>query len=186
VSELDRKRAKVTGGSKKKGGSRQSPSPATLIFFGVLILTAAFLFLRPGRQPGGGGATNGNSNLQMTDITASIKDGKIAIPLSTVKEKQLVRFVYKGEKEVPLLAYLAPSGKVVTAVSMCEPCASTRFFIQGKKIICITCGTQWDLETLKGISGGCTTYPPDRLTNSTGGEEILIEESSAANWKSRI
>ncbi len=39
------------------------------------------------------------------------------------------------------LAYIAPDGKLVTAVSFCEPCRSTRFHVVGYNIFCNTCGT---------------------------------------------
>jgi hypothetical protein len=127
------------------------------------------------------------TTLQMTSISAKVENGKISIPLDTVKEKGLVRFTYKGAKgETPLLAYVAPSGKVTTAVSVCEPCSSTRFFIQDSNIVCSACYTRWDLENLKGISGGCTRYPPDRLQNTISGGSILIDESIVAKWQPRV
>ncbi len=128
----------------------------------------------------------GGSLTRMTDIDARVENGKVSVSLETVKAKGLVRFVYKGKQELPLLAYVAPSGKVVTAVSMCEPCQSTRFFIQGKKIVCATCYSEWDLETMKGISGGCLRYPPDVVPNTVEGDRVLINEAAVAGWKPRI
>lgn len=125
--------------------------------------------------------------ISMTDIQAKVENGKISIPVETVKEKKMVRFEYeaKGGK-IPLTAYLAPSGRVVTAVSMCEPCKSTRFHINDKKIVCNACGTEWNLETLKGIQGGCLNYPPDVIPSVIEGDLIRIDVRVVDQWKPRV
>jgi len=125
--------------------------------------------------------------IAMADIQARIENGKISIPLDSVKDKKIVRFEYAANGiQVPLLAYIAPSGRVVTAVSMCEPCRSTRFHINGKKIVCNACATEWNLETLKGIQGGCLNYPPDVLPSRLENGQFQIDEKDIAKWKPRV
>ncbi len=124
-------------------------------------------------------------SIRMTDIQAKVENGKISIPLDVLKEKKMVRFEYQGNG-VPLLAYVTPSGRVVTAVSICEPCRSTRFHIEDKKIVCNACGTEWNLETLKGIQGGCLNYPPDVIPSAVEGNQIRIDEKIVTQWKPRI
>jgi uncharacterized membrane protein len=123
--------------------------------------------------------------IRMVDIQAKVENGKISIPLDVVKEKKMVRFEYPGNG-VPLLAYIAPSGRVVTAVSMCEPCRSTRFHINDKKIVCNACATEWNLETLKGIQGGCLNYPPDVIPSTIEKDRIQIDEKIITQWKPRV
>lgn len=123
----------------------------------------------------------------MSDISVKVEKGKISIPIETVLEKKLVRFEYEGkEGRLPLLAYVTPSGKIITAVSLCEPCRSTRFHIEGKKLVCNACATQWNLETLKGIQGGCLKYPPDALPNTIDKGFIQIDENVVKAWKPRV
>jgi len=125
--------------------------------------------------------------VRMTDIQAKVKNGKISIPLELVKEKKMVYFQYEGNgKIVPLLAYITQSGRVVTAVSMCEPCRSTRFHINDKKIVCNACATEWNLETLKGIQGGCLNYPPDVIPSTIEKDRIQIDEKIVTQWKPRV
>jgi uncharacterized protein len=125
--------------------------------------------------------------IAMTDIQAKVENGKISIPLDVVKEKKMIRFEYGNNgNKIPLLAYLTPSGRVVTAVSMCEPCRSTRFHIQDKKIVCNACGTEWNLETLKGIQGGCLNYPPDVIPSTVEKDRIQIDEKIITQWKPRV
>ena len=124
-------------------------------------------------------------SIRMADIQAKVENGKISIPLDVLKEKKMVRFEYQGNG-VPLLAYVTPSGRVVTAVSMCEPCRSTRFHIEDKKIVCNACGTEWNLETLKGIQGGCLNYPPDVIPSTIDKDRIQIDEKNITQWRPRV
>ncbi len=125
--------------------------------------------------------------VRMTDIQAKVEKGKISIPLSEVMEKKMVRFEYSGKGvNIPLLAYVTQSGRVVTAVSMCEPCKSTRFHIKDKTLVCNACYTEWDLENLKGIKGGCLNYPPDVIPSTVEKDRIVIDEKVVLNWKPRV
>ncbi len=99
----------------------------------------------------------------------------------------MVRFEYEGKGlKIPLLAYITLDGRVVTAISMCEPCRSTRFHIQDKALVCNACYTEWNLETLKGIKGGCMNYPPEVIPSTIEKDRILIEENVVLNWKPRV
>jgi hypothetical protein len=126
-------------------------------------------------------------SIRMTDIQAKVEKGKISIPLDAVKEKKMVYFQYEGNGVIiPLLSYITQSGKVVTAVSMCEPCRSTRFHINDKKIVCNACATEWNLETLKGIQGGCLNYPPDVIPSTIDKDRIQIDEKIVSQWRPRV
>ena len=125
--------------------------------------------------------------IRMTDVSPKGENGKISIPLDVVKEKKIVRFEYEGNGvNIPLLSYITDGGKIVTAVSVCEPCRSTRFHIKEKLIVCNSCYTEWNLETLKGIKGGCLKYPPDAIPNRVENGRILIDEKTVTQWKPRV
>jgi uncharacterized protein len=125
--------------------------------------------------------------VSMTDIALKIENGKISVPVETVLEKKIVRFEYEGNgARVPLLSYVTQSGKLITAVSMCEPCRSTRFHIVAKVLVCNACGTEWNLETLKGIQGGCLNYPPDVISSTIAKGLIEIDEKIVTQWKPRV
>lgn len=117
---------------------------------------------------------------------AFARDGKIILPLDIVKEKKFVKFDYQGTNtSIPLLAYLREDGKVVTAISLCEPCDSKDFHIQGSDLICNSCGTTWDLNNLDAISGSCGKYPPDPVPSKVVGNEIQIDEYAVTSWTRR-
>lgn len=87
--------------------------------------------------------------------------------------------LYRDGAYVPLMAVLAPSGKVLVALRVCEPCGSFSFHIEESKyIVCDLCGTRWDVETLSGVSGGCVNYPPPRLEDSVNGNSFEIDLSA--------
>lgn len=123
----------------------------------------------------------------MTDIEANVEDGRISIPLDAVLKNKIVRFNYENKgQNLPLLAYITPSGKAVTAVSVCEPCRSTRFHIKGKSMVCNACATEWKLETLQGIKGGCLNYPPDYIPSLVENGRVWIEEKAVTQWRPRV
>jgi hypothetical protein len=125
--------------------------------------------------------------IRMTDIEAKLGNGKISIPLDVVKENKIVYFQYEGNGvKIPLLSYITPAGRVVTAISMCEPCRSTRFHIEDKTIVCNACNTIWNLETLKGIQGGCLNYPPDVIPSTIEKGHIQIDEEIVTQWEPRV
>lgn len=129
-----------------------------------------------------------NDKLEQTVLDSKVENGKeLVTTLSTVKEKKFIRTEYKADgKTVPLTAFIQPDGKVMVAVSFCEPCKSTSFHISGNQLICNTCGTTWDLQTLKGISGGCQTYPPQALTYSLNGDNLEIPQTVLDAWAPRV
>ncbi len=128
-----------------------------------------------------------NSPSQMKPVPAKTEKGKIILSLDLVKEKKFVAFDYQSAKgAIPLLAYISPEGKVVTAVSMCEPCNSTRFHIRSDKLVCNSCSTTWELDNLSGVSGACQEYPPDAVPSTIVGNEIHIDEKIVASWVPRV
>lgn len=125
--------------------------------------------------------------IRMTDVPVKVENGKISIPLDVVRDKKLVRFEYEGNGvKIPLLSYITQNGRVVTAVSMCEPCRSTRFHIEEKTLVCNACSTVWNLESLKGIEGGCLNYPPDVIPSTVVKDKIQIDEKIVNQWKPRV
>ncbi|MEO8168938.1 MAG: Fe-S-containing protein [bacterium] len=128
-----------------------------------------------------------NAGQQMFDIPATIENGKIIVPLDLVKEKKFIAFNYESpDKTVPMLAYITTDGKIVTAVSMCEPCNSKRFHLSGEELVCNACGSTWKLKNLEALTGGCSKYPPDAVPNVVVGNQIQIDVQQVAQWQRRI
>ena len=192
-SSFQDKKEKVLG--ERKGKSYWIPISLSLI---AIVLGGVGYWIIQGKssiadskvssQPKVSGKVDyAGQTIQMADIQAKVVNGKISIPLDVVMEKKMVRFEYEGNGiRIPLLSYITQSGRVVTAVSMCEPCRSTRFHIKDKTIVCNACYTEWNLETLQGIKGGCLNYPPDIIPSKVEKNQILIDEKVVLNWKPRV
>jgi len=123
------------------------------------------------------------------DPAVSADGGGVAVPKVFVEENRLVfidvkleepttELVYQGRtiplslygdgEVLPLIIISTPKGKVITGIRVCEPCGSFSFHIVEKRYLqCDACGTRWNIETLQGVSGGCTKYPPPALSAST-------------------
>ncbi len=175
---------------------RISPWSIALIVLLIIAFPVSWFILRGIPQEGSkkviGSQVMENVNYQnqtiaMTRVEAAIKRGVLEIPVDLVRKNKLVYFEYQGsDKFLPLLAYITPTGKLVTAVSMCEPCNSKSFHIERNEMVCNACFTRWNLETLKGISGGCLAYPPDVISHSVQDGRVLIKEVDLQTWNPRI
>ncbi len=120
----------------------------------------------------------------MIRIEATAGKGLVEVPLDMVKKKKLVSFEYKQlDGAVPLLAYTTPSGSIVTAIGLSEPCNSKSFHIEGDEIVCDLCFTRWDLETLRGVSGECQEHPLDRVPHNVQDGRLAIREVDIREWK---
>ena len=190
-SQFQDKKEKVLGGKKKSSWAIVSLVVGAIALGGIaywIIQGSTAANSKDLTQPKVSGTVDyTGQKIPMTDVQPSVGNGKISIPLDLVLEKRIVRFEYEANgSKIPLLSYITQTGKVVTAVSMCEPCRSTRFHIKDKTIVCNACGTLWNLETLKGINGGCLNYPPDLLPSTVDKGRIQIDEKVVAQWKPRV
>lgn len=126
--------------------------------------------------------------LEQFIVESKVENGKaIVTTLSALKDKKFIWTEYKANgKRIPLTAFVQPDGNVMVAVSYCEPCKGETFHITGNQIVCNVCGTVWDLQTLKGVSGGCLTYPPEALIYSLNGDNLEVPQSVLDAWAPRV
>lgn len=175
---------------------KKFPLVKIIVILLVAAIPLAWFILRNSSEAGSGSVSGTkvtekvsykNQTIRMTPVDIVAGSGYIEIPMEIVKDKKIVYFEYnKGGKQVPLMAYITPSGKLVTAVSMCEPCRSTKFHIEGEEMVCNACGTRWTLEGLQGVSGGCLAYPPDVVAHAIEGGKVKIPETTILGWKPRV
>ena len=171
------------GPAKRSGGGLR---PGTLIAIGGALLGVVFIMVNSFMGSSSPGAIAASVVNQVPATTAATQGGKVTVLAQEVAEKKLVYWDYKeGGKNVPLLAYVTPSGAMKLAARLCEPCKGYSFRVEGSTLICNTCGTKWDLETSKGISGGCLDYPPEVLPSTLADGKLVGEEAKIASWKPR-
>jgi hypothetical protein len=172
----------------------------------VVVALGAFLGIWFGtRAPEAGGqvvqqngADYSGGKVAMTVLDdATVAGGNLQIPIADVTAKKIVGVLYNrttpmpdGYNDIkgnalPLLAYVAPSGRLVVASSLCEPCHSYEFHIEGTDLVCNSCGTRWDLNTLEGKSGGCLSYPPNELKATVAGGTLSVPTGQLESWLPR-
>jgi len=194
-------KAEVSKGSESKREKllkteKKFPFVKIIVVLLAVTIPLAWFFLRNGSEADAGSVAGAQvaqkvnysgQNIRMTTVDAVAGSGSIEIPADIVKDKKIVYFEYnKDGKKVPLMAYITPSGKLVTAISMCEPCRSTKFHIEGDEMVCNACGTRWTLEKLQGVSGGCLAYPPDVVAHTLEGGKVKIQDAIVLAWKPRV
>lgn len=133
---------------------------------------------------GEGGKVTADS--QMVPITASQEGSSTSIAVSDVTTNRVVGFSYTKSDgtQIPLIAYMKPSGKLVAAVSYCVPCKGTSHTLTTDgALTCDTCGTKRDAETGIGLSGPCKLYPLDEMPVTVQGDKIQIDNGALDGWQ---
>ena len=136
-------------------------------------------------EPSVSDAVSYSSSLAMANVTAAQGAKQTSLAVSDVVANKIVFFEYQKAdgKNVPMVAYVKPSGKLFVGVSFCIPCQGTAQTIEADGTLrCSACGTKRDLETGVGISGGCKLYPLDELPAKVAGGKIVIENSAIDGW----
>lgn len=175
--------------------SRAKVAYTTIAFAVFSIFTIVFIHHLPGgehpiiaEQPDVAmPSANMGQDLVPQPIDVAIANGRISFSLTTLLQNKIVSFEYATPTAtVPLMAFISPAGKLITAIRMCEPCNSKSFKIEGTELACGNCETRWKLANLEGLQGSCQKYPPDPIPSSVEGNRVLIDESVVKKWKMRI
>jgi hypothetical protein len=127
------------------------------------------------------------AHYDMAVVEAAVDGDHVTIPISVVEEKKIVAFEYAGETStVPLLAFVSSEGKLVTAFRICELCNSKEYSIDGDRMSCGRCDTQWSLRNLDGLKGNCQKYPPDPLPSTIRDGLVVISIKDILGWNTRL
>jgi len=193
----------VCGSSSSEGGAAGNPAaPAgtrlrSWVTKGVLALvlcSGLWLFYREAfrryapviaDQPDVEAPAPPPGKIESTMIEARVDGNAIVIPLRAVVERRIVRFADPtGTLGVPLLAYLTPSGRLVTAVSISENCRSDDFYLEGEDIHCAHCPSYWNASSLEAYAC-CQRYYPDPLPSTVSNGQVRILADVVRRWKPR-
>jgi hypothetical protein len=130
-------------------------------------------------------SSDGNKVTIPASFTNSSKlvfvDLKLKTPTETLPYigRDIPLAYYRNGEYLPLVIISTPSGNTVAGIRTCEPCGSFSFHIvKGANLKCDVCGAEWTLENFTPVSGGCSTYPPPKLTTTTNGDNVEIDLSA--------
>lgn len=187
---VEQSSAAAQPGSKKK--SKVAPR---LFLAAVLLLGLTYFAITLTRnyhpviadQPSVGYGTNpGQGKIMSFKTTASLDGNDIVINVDEVTKHGIIRFPDpEGIQTVPILAYVTPRGKIVTAMSISESCRSDDFYLEGKTIHCASCPSYWDMESLEAYAC-CQKYYPDPIPSRVERGVLKIPKNVVREWRTRL
>lgn len=123
--------------------------------------------------------------ISSTNARARMEGPFIVVSLKDIVQHRLIRFFDpEGIQNVPMIAYLTSSGKLVTAMSISENCRSTDFYLEGENIYCAACPSYWNMTSLEAYAC-CQKFYPDPIPSTILGDDVRIEAQAVRNWKTR-
>lgn len=124
--------------------------------------------------------------VSMATVAFREDKGELVFSLKDLLQHTLVRFEYKGgQTPRVVMAYLAPTGQVVTSISVSEHCGSTEFKIKNNKIFCAHCPSNWDMMTMEAYAC-CAKYHPDPVPSRVIGDEVRVSKVFIEKWAGRL
>ncbi len=176
--------------------AKEKSSPYPKLILGIVLGLGIFYFFATinrsfhpviAEQPSIGYAVSSTQNkIESTMISAHLDHDFIVVPVKDIVTDRIVRFKDpSGRQDVPILAYVTPRGKIVTAMSLSESCRSTDFYLEGSTIHCANCPSYWDMESLEAYAC-CQKYYPDPIPSKVENGLIKIKRNVVIQWKARL
>jgi hypothetical protein len=126
-----------------------------------------------------------DGKISSTLIQARVEGSFIIVSLNEVVRNRIVRFYDPESRQtIPILAYITPSGRLVTAMSLSEGCRSTDFYLEGENIHCANCPSYWNASSLEAYAC-CQKYFPDPIESTILGDELRLEATRVRQWQAR-
>ena len=193
---------------KKKGVSTGMKVLIALALIAAVVVAISFSFSaqpaqtgqQPSHQPSSQAYPRNVAPVTFSTPTLAANGARVTVPSSYVNSNKLVFVdlklqtpmqtleyqgrtvplnIYRNGEYLPLVFISTPSGNTIAGIRTCEPCGSFSFHIvQGTNLKCDACGTEWTLENFTPVSGGCTTYPPPKLTSTVNDDTVEVDLST--------
>jgi hypothetical protein len=154
----------------------------------VLCIVVAVGYVAYGRANGGGRSCCGAaSTSNVTDsvahptwIDASVENGTVSIPASSVEDGTIANFrvTYQGTT-MTFMAYKLGE-QIYVRTALCPPCRSESFSLDGNVLDCDTCHTRFSAVTGEGLKGACRAYPKAEVQYTVAGDKLTMAVSDLA------
>jgi uncharacterized protein len=127
-----------------------------------------------------------STGVTMQAVAYHEEGGDLVFSLRDVQKFRLVRFEVPTATTVrPVMAYIAPDGRLVTAISVSEHCGSTEFVLRNNQIECAHCPSRWDMMTMEAYAC-CGKFYPDPVPSRVDGDNVRIPKAFVERWESRM
>lgn len=166
-----------------------------IILAAVLISGIGYFFATIGRtyhpvidhQPSiGYGISAAPGKIKSSRTSAMMDGNEITIPVDFVTNYRIVRVNDpEGVQSIPIILYVTPRGKIVSAMSISESCRSEDFYLDGENIHCANCSSYWNMESLEAYAC-CQKYYPDPIPSRVAGGLVRIDKNVVQNWRTRL
>ncbi len=126
-----------------------------------------------------------NQSRGMTEIQATQREGYFILSLDEIKQNKFTRAWYDAPTtQLPVIAYISPKGRLVTAIGITEPCGESNYTIVDNHLHCSNCTGEWDMNSMQAF-GSCPKYFPYPVTSTVSGGEVLIATAELNSWRRR-
>jgi hypothetical protein len=166
-----------------------------LILVAVLVSGVGYFFATIGRtyhpvidhQPSiGYGLAPSKERINSATLTAMMDGDDIIVSSEKVMNYRIVRIKDpEGIQTVPVLLYVTPRGKIVSAMSISESCRSDDFYLEGENIHCANCPSYWNMESLEAYAC-CQKYYPEPIPSTVSGGMLRISKKVVQDWRTRL
>ncbi len=174
---------------------RMIKTASIVILIAVLVGGVGYFFATINRtyhpvidhQPSiGYGIAPSKEKINSSTMNAMIDGNDIVIPSEKVMNYRIVRIKDpEGVQTIPILVYVTPRGKIVTAMSLSESCRSNDFYLEGENIHCANCPSYWNMESLEAYAC-CQKYYPEPIPSTVAGGMLRIDKKMVQEWRTRI
>jgi nitrite reductase/ring-hydroxylating ferredoxin subunit len=121
--------------------------------------------------------SSGNARIRPTWIVTETSGDNVAISNQEVEKAGMAHFrINSGGQEYVYMAYKFGNETVVRS-SICPPCRSRSFSIQGDTLICDSCQTTFNARTGDGIAGPCVDYPKAQVAFTRNSDRLVMKAS---------
>jgi uncharacterized protein len=196
---------------REAGTAKHRPMRLLLAFAALLAATALAIAFRSqaslhltyfGTKIAERGPDFKGQEVRMKRIDATIHDGWVEVPLHVIEDAKLVQFevpLPEWNMNMPMIAYIGPTGRLVTAFGWCELCQTPGYHFESNTLVCDKCMTTWALEgdgptpqwrpSHMGFAGNCRRFGPEFVENEVvdgpQGKVVRISESRIHKWRPR-
>jgi len=115
-----------------------------------------------------------------TQVNARVDGDNVSISAAEVQNATNTRFTVKTPLgDTTYMAYILDKELYVRA-SVCPPCRSNSFTLDGDTLVCDRCATVFDAGTGAGIKGACVNYPKAQAPYTITDGKIVMKTSDLA------
>jgi hypothetical protein len=126
---------------------------------------------------GGGGGGAYGQKIRPTFVEPAVAGESVSIRLADVKAQRMTHFRVTTPEGTEVFMAYDLNGKTTVRASMCPPCRSQSFSLQGNTLVCDSCGTVFSAVSGDGMSGACVAYPKASVDFTVNNEDLTMKTS---------